>query len=58
VPADREHDWHHPWLRINVLVREMARLAARDRSTRPILKVELNKAISIRAKMKSHIWWN
>jgi hypothetical protein len=47
-----------PWLRVNLLLREMTRLASRDRSTRPILKVELNKAISMRAKLKRAPWWN
>jgi len=30
----------------------------RDADARPVLKAALNKAISMRAKMKRHVWWN
>ena len=32
-------DWKHPWLRVNVLVRDMARLLG-DRDARPVIKIE------------------
>jgi hypothetical protein len=53
-----DSDWRHPWLRINILLRDMAHVVSHDRSTRPILKPELNKAIAMRAKMMRHVWWN
>jgi hypothetical protein len=60
VPDARaESDWRHPWLRVNVVLREMTRLVFRvDRDARPVLKAELNKAISMRAKLKRAPWWN
>ena len=57
VGDDRDRDWRHPWLRINVLPWEMAHLF-RDRSARPILKVEVTKALSMREKLKRGVWWN
>jgi hypothetical protein len=58
TPADR--DWRHPWLRINLVLREIKHQVFRVRhaDARPVLKAELNKAIAMRAKMKRHIWWN
>ena len=50
-------DWRCPWLRINLLLRDMTHLF-RDRRARPVLKVELNKAIAMRERMKHHVWWN
>jgi hypothetical protein len=50
-------DWRCPWLRINLLLRDMTHLF-RDRRARPVLKVELNKAIAMRERMKRHVWWN
>jgi hypothetical protein len=50
-------DWPCPWLRINLLLRDMTHLF-RDRRARPALKVELNKAIAMRERMKRHVWWN
>ena len=50
-------DWQHPWLRVNVLLRDMAHLL-RDRNARPIIKVELNNAIKMREKLRRHVSWN
>jgi len=50
-------DWQHPWLRVNVLVRDMARLL-RDPESRPIARVELIKAIAMREKLRRHASWN
>jgi hypothetical protein len=50
-------DWRCLWLRINLLLRDMTHLF-RDRRARPVLKVELNKAIAMRERMKHHVWWN
>jgi hypothetical protein len=36
-------DWRHPWLRINVLLREITHVVSRDRSMRQILRAELNR---------------
>jgi hypothetical protein len=56
---DGDHDWRHHWLRVNVVLREMTRLVFRvDRDARPVLKAELNRAISMRAKLKRAPWWN
>jgi len=52
-----DHDWRHPWLRINVLLREMTQLFG-DRDARPTLKVELPKALSKREKIRRGVWWN
>ena len=53
----RDTDWRWPWLRINVLLREMVHLFD-DRSARPVLKVEINKAVVLRERMKRGVWWN
>jgi hypothetical protein len=50
-------DWRCPWRRINLLLRDMTHLF-RPRRARPVLKVELNKAIAMRERMKRHVWWN
>lgn len=50
-------DWRCPWLRINVLLREMSHLL-RDPSAGPVLKVELPKAAAMREKLRRHICWN
>jgi len=51
VPADPERDWQHPWLRVNVLVRDMTHLL-RDPNTRSVIKIELNNAIKMREKLQ------
>ena len=57
--TEAARDWRHPWLRVNVVLREMTHLMFRvDREARSALKVELNKAISMRAKLKRAPWWN
>jgi hypothetical protein len=50
-------DWRCPWLRINLLVREMVN-AFRVREARPILKPELTSAIAMREQLKRAPWWN
>jgi hypothetical protein len=50
-------DWRCPWPRITLLLRDMTHLF-RDRRARPVLKVELNRAIAMRERMKRHVWWN
>jgi hypothetical protein len=46
-------------LRVNVVLREMTRLVFRvDRGARRALKVELNRAISMRARLKRAPWLN
>jgi hypothetical protein len=51
-------DWRCPWLRINLLLREMTKLCA-VREARPMLKEELNRAISMKAAMKTAPgWWS
>ena len=39
-----DHGLASPWLRVNVLLRDVAHLLG-DRDARPVLKVELNNAI-------------
>jgi len=51
-------DWQHPWLRVNVLLRDMAHLLLHDRDTRPVLKIELTNAIKTREKLRRGAWWN
>jgi len=58
VPAAPNPSSQHPWLRLNLVLRAMAPLAARDRTARPMLKAEFNKAIAVRAELKRHAWWN
>jgi hypothetical protein len=53
--ADR--DWRHPWLRINLPLLNMTKVFG-IREVRSPLKVELNKAIAIREKMRRATWWN
>ena len=50
-------DWRCPWLRINVLLREMVHLFG-DRTARPVLNVEINRAVALRERMKHGAWWN
>ena len=57
MPDDQDRVWMIPWLRINVLLRDMVHLL-RDRETRPVLKVELNNAIKMREKLRRGVWWN
>jgi hypothetical protein len=54
---DPARSWQHPWLRINLLVLNMTKLVS-VREARPVLKVELNKALSMRERMKRAVWWN
>jgi hypothetical protein len=43
----------------SMCLREITHLVFRvDRDARPVLKAELNKAISMRAKLKRAPWWN
>ena len=54
---DAERAWQHPWLRINLLLRQMTK-AFSVRETRPIFKTEFTKALRMRAEMKRAGWWN
>jgi hypothetical protein len=53
-------DWHHPWLRLNLLLREMKHevFRTRDPDACPVVKAPLNKAIWMRAKLRRGPWWN
>jgi len=42
---------------VNVVLRDMAHLLG-DREARPVLKVALTKAISMREKLRRHPCWN
>ena len=59
MPPDRApDDWRSPWLRVNLLVRELPKLYRR-REDRHILKMELDKALIIRDRMeKEPGWWS
>ena len=50
-------DWQHPWLRVNVLLHDMAHLLG-DRDTRSVIKIELNNAVKMREKLRRHPCWN
>jgi hypothetical protein len=49
--------WMLPWLRVNLLLLDMTK-AFRVREARPVLKVELTKAIAMREKLRRGAWWN
>jgi hypothetical protein len=49
--APAPSDWPSPWLGINLLVRDLRKLYG-VREARETLKVELNRALSIKAAMK------
>jgi hypothetical protein len=50
-------EWRHPWLRINLVLRDFANLY-RVRSVRTILRPEITNAVTIREKMSRAHWWN
>jgi hypothetical protein len=52
-----ERAWQHPWLRLNLLLRQMTK-AFRVREARPILKTEVTNALRTREEMKRARWWN
>jgi len=54
---DAERAWQHPWLRVNLLLREIKK-AFRVREARPFLKTEVTKALAMREEMKRAGWWN
>ena len=57
VPSEADRSWQHPWLRLNLLLRDMTK-AFRVRDARPVLKVEITKALAMREKLKRGVWWN
>jgi len=50
-------DWQHPWLRVNVLLRDMAHVL-RDPGARSVIKIEVNNAIKMREKLRRYPCWN
>jgi len=49
--------WQHPWLRIQLLLREM--LGTRwDVRTWPAVKAEFKKALALRSKIQRAGWFN
>jgi len=52
-----DHDWRHPGLRINILLRDTVHLLG-DPDARPILKIEVNNAIKMREKLKRGASWS
>jgi hypothetical protein len=56
APRSRLSDWCSPWLRINLLLRDLRKLDG-VREARAVPKVELTRAISMRAAMKTAPGW-
>jgi hypothetical protein len=54
---DRDRPWQHPWLRINLLLLNMAKQFG-VREPPPVLKGQLKQAIAIREKLRRSAWWN
>ena len=60
VPSDPppSDDWRSPWLRVNLLLRDLPKLYRRREDTK-ILNDELKKALIIRDRMtKEPGWWS
>jgi hypothetical protein len=58
MPPAPAPDWRSPWLRINHVLRDLTKLFG-VREARPMLKEELNRAVSVKAAMKpARGWWS